>query len=124
MQPAIETNVVNVSSSAIEAIHELMNEKKLVGYSLRLFIAGKSCSGYQYGISLDDSISESDTSIEISGIRIVIDDQSLEFIKGTNLDFVDDERGKGFLIENPNMTQSCDCGDSSNMAASGCGGCC
>ena len=107
MQPAIDTKLVNVTPTAIQAIQELMTEKNLVGYAFRLFIAGKSCSGYQYGMSLDDSISETDSSIEISGIKVVVDNDSLELIKGSNLDFIDDERGKGFLIENPNMQQSC-----------------
>jgi len=122
MQPVIDTNLVNVSSTAIQAIQELLNEKNLVDHALRLFVAGKSCSGYQYGMSLDNSISETDTTVEISGIRVVIDNESLEFVKGTNLDFIDDERGKGFLIENPNMASSCDCG--SESADGGCGGCC
>ena len=122
MQPVIDTNLVNVSSTAVQAIQELLNEKNLVDHALRLFVAGKSCSGYQFGLSLDNNIAESDTSVEVSGIKIVVDNQSLEFVKGTNLDFIDDERGKGFLIENPNMATSCDCGGDSG---GGCvGGCC
>ena len=119
MQPVIDTNLVNVSSTAVQAIQELLNEKNLVDHALRLFVAGKSCSGYQFGLSLDNNIAESDTSVEVSGIKIVVDNQSLEFVKGTNLDFIDDERGKGFLIENPNMATSCDCGGDSG---GGCGG--
>ena len=121
MQPVIDTNLVSVSPSAVEAIQELLNEKNLVDHALRLFVAGKSCSGYQYGLSLDNNFADSDTSIEVSGIKIVVDNQSLEFVRGTNLDFIDDERGKGFLIENPNMASSCDCGGDSS---SGCGGGC
>jgi iron-sulfur cluster assembly accessory protein len=121
MQPVIDTNLVNVSSTAVQAIQELLNEKNLVDHALRLFVAGKSCSGYQFGLSLDNNIAESDTSVEVSGIKIVVDNQSLEFVKGTNLDFIDDERGKGFLIENPNMATSCDCGGDSG---GGCGGGC
>ena len=121
MQPVVDTNLVNVSSTAVQAIQELLNEKNLVDHALRLFVAGKSCSGYQFGLSLDNNIAESDTSVEVSGIKIVVDNQSLEFVKGTNLDFIDDERGKGFLIENPNMATSCDCGGDSG---GGCGGGC
>ena len=121
MQPVVDTNLVNVSSSAVQAIQELLNEKNLVDHALRLFVAGKSCSGYQFGLSLDNNIAESDTSVQVSGIKIVVDDKSLEFVKGTNLDFIDDERGKGFLIENPNMATSCDCGGDSG---GGCGGGC
>ena len=105
MQPAIDTKIVNVTSNAVQAIQDLMNEKNLVGYAFRLFISGRTCSGFQYGMSLDDSISDTDSSVEVSGIKVVIDNNSLEFIKGSNLDFIDDlniwklasERNNGLL---------------------------
>ena len=122
MQPAINTDLVSVSPTAAQAITELMSEKNLEGHALRLYVAGKSCSGYQYGISLDDSISETDTTTDVSGIIIVIDKDSFEYVKGATLDFIDDERGKGFLIQNPSMAQSCDCSGGAEES-NGCSGC-
>lgn len=115
MQPVIETDLITITPSAIQAIRDLLNERNLVGYALRLFVSGKTCSGFQYGMSLDDSTSDSDTSIEADGIKVVVDKEHLLYIKGAKLDFIDDERGKGFMVDNPSAAASCDCES---------GGCC
>ncbi|OGN75900.1 MAG: hypothetical protein A2X25_01795 [Chloroflexi bacterium GWB2_49_20] len=119
MQPVIQTDIITVSSSAVQAIRELLNERKLEGYALRLFVSGKTCSGYQYGMSLDDAIAESDISFDADGIKVVVDNASIDYLKGAKLDFIDDERGKGFLVDNPNLALSCSC-DSGGDG----GGCC
>lgn len=119
MQPVVETDSITVSSSAVQAIRDLLNERNLEGYALRLFVSGKSCSGYQYGMSLDDAIAETDISFVTDGIKMVVDNASIEYLKGATLDFIDDERGKGFMVDNPNMTPSCSCDGGGDD-----GGCC
>ena len=113
MQPVVETEIISVSPAAVKAIRDLLNERNLEGYALRIFVSGKTCSGYQFGMSLDESSSENDISIEKDGIKVVIDNESMEYVKGAKLDFIDDERGKGFMVDNPNATASCDCGSGS-----------
>lgn len=120
MQPVVETETITVSPSAVQAISELLNERNLEGYALRLFVSGKSCSGYQYGMSLDNAISETDISINADGIKVVVDNASIEYLKGAKLDFIDDERGKGFMVDNPNFSSTCGCGSEGD----GCGGSC
>jgi iron-sulfur cluster assembly accessory protein len=120
MQPVVETEIISVSPSAVKAIRDLLNERNLEGYALRIFVSGKTCSGYQYGMSLDESSSESDTSIETDGIKVVIDNESREYIKGGRLDFIDDERGKIFMIDNPNAAASCGCESGSSCESGGC----
>jgi len=115
MQPVVETDLIAITPSAIQAIRDLISERNLDGYALRIFVSGKTCSGYQYGMSLDESSSDSDTSIEAGGIKVVVDNESLVYIKGAKLDFIDDERGKGFMVDNPSAASSCDCES---------GGCC
>jgi len=125
MQPVVETETINVTPSAVQAISELLKERNLDGYALRLFISGKSCSGYQYGMTLDNAITETDISISVDDIKIVVDNASIEYLKGSKLDFIDDERGKGFMVDNPNVTSSCGCdsgGDGEGCGSSG--GCC
>jgi len=109
MQPVVETEIITVSPAAVQAIRDLLNERNLEGYALRVFVSGKTCSGYQYGMSLDESFSDTDTTIVVDGIKVVIDNESVEYIKGAKLDFIDDERGKGFMVDNPNAAASCDC---------------
>jgi iron-sulfur cluster assembly protein len=115
MQSVVETDLITITPNAIQAIRDLLNERNLSGYALRIFVSGKTCSGYQYGMSLDETSSDSDTSIEADGIKVVVDNESKEYIKGAKLDFIDDERGKGFMVDNPTTAVSCDCES---------GGCC
>lgn len=125
MQPVVETDIIAVTPSAVQAISELLKERNLEGYALRLFVAGKTCSGYQYGMSLDNSIAETDIHISVDSIKVIIDNASIEYLKGAKLDFIDDERGKGFMVDNPNAASSCGC--DSGGDAGGCGsggGCC
>jgi iron-sulfur cluster assembly accessory protein len=121
MQPTVQTDFIKVSPSAIRAIQDLMKERDLKGYALRVFVSGKTCSGYQYGMALDDNFTETDISVDTEGIKVVVDDASLEYLKGAKLDFIDDERGKGFMVDNPNVAASGGC-DSDNGC--GGGGCC
>jgi iron-sulfur cluster assembly accessory protein len=125
MQPVVETDTITVTSSAVQAIGDLLKERNLDGYALRLFVAGKTCSGYQYGMSLDNSVTDTDISISVDTIKVVVDNASIEYLKGAKLDFIDDERGKGFMVDNPNAASSCAC--DSGGDAGGCGnsgGCC
>ena len=125
MQPVVETDTITVTPSAVQAISELITERNLEGYSLRLFVAGKSCSGYQYGMSLDNAITETDISISVDAIKIVVDNASIEYLKGAKLDFIDDERGKGFMVDNPNAASSCGCDSGEDSGGCGSsGGCC
>jgi len=123
MQPVVETDTITVTPSAVQAINDLINERNLEGYALRLFVSGKTCSGYQYGMSLDDAIAETDVSIKVDNIKVVVDNASIEYLKGAKLDFIDDERGKGFLVDNPNVTSSCSCDSGCGSGGDG-GSCC
>jgi len=124
MQPVVETDIITVTPSAVQAISDLLKERNLEGYALRLFVAGRSCSGYQYGMSLDNSIIETDISINVENIKVVIDNASMEYMKGAKLDFIDDERGKGFLVDNPNAASSCGCDSGADGASCGSNGSC
>jgi iron-sulfur cluster assembly accessory protein len=108
----VETQTLNVSISATaaEAVRAMMLERQLdETYALRLYIAGRTCSGFQYGIAFDNAPRDTDMSSESQGLKILIDDQSIQYMAGCVVDFIDDERGKGFLIENPNQLPSCSC---------------
>lgn len=123
MQPVVSTDVLSISPSAVKAIRDLLTERNLVNHSLRVFVAGKTCSGYQYGMSLDENTAENDTAFESDGVKVIVDNASLEYLKGAKLDFIDDERGKGFLVDNPNVT-ACNCGSETSGCGSDSGSCC
>ncbi len=79
---------------------------------LRLSVSGGGCSGFQYNFALDDQQAEDDLVIPEGGIKVLIDSTSLEFLKGSEVDYVDDLIGASFKVTNPNATASCGCGTS------------
>jgi iron-sulfur cluster assembly protein len=99
---------------------------------LRVFVAGGGCSGFQYGMSLEEETSEGDQTFEINGVKVIIDPRSATYVEGAEIDFVESMMGGGFKIDNPNAASSCGCGQSftpkegeeeAEPVASGCGGC-
>jgi iron-sulfur cluster insertion protein len=79
---------------------------------LRLAVNGGGCSGFQYNFDLDDKSADDDLVIEQGGIKVLVDPTSLEFLKGAELDYVDDLIGSSFKVNNPNAASSCGCGTS------------
>ena len=84
------------------------------GKPLRIFVQGGGCSGFQYGFTFDAK-KDDDTLVATGGIEVVIDPQSATYLKDATVDFVEDMRGAGFSVTNPNATGgSCGCGKSFN----------
>ncbi len=79
---------------------------------LRLAVSGGGCSGFKYGFTFDDSRTGDDVAFERDGITLVIDNTSLELVKGAEIDFVEDMMGASFQVRNPNAASSCGCGNS------------
>ena len=84
------------------------------GKPLRIFVQGGGCSGFQYGFTFDAK-KDDDTVVSTGGIEVVIDPQSATYLKDAKVDYVEDFRGAGFSVTNPNATGgSCGCGKSFN----------
>ena len=79
---------------------------------LRLAVTGGGCSGFQYNFAIDEIRLDDDLVLERDGARILIDPVSLDFLKGSEIDFTDDLIGQSFRVNNPNATSSCGCGTS------------
>ena len=79
---------------------------------LRVTVSGGGCSGFQYGFSLDDQRNDDDRLFERNGVGVVIDEVSLDLLKGSEIDFVEDLIGSYFAIKNPNASSTCGCGSS------------
>jgi iron-sulfur cluster insertion protein len=82
---------------------------------LRLAVSGGGCSGFQYGFSFDDTKQADDSVFERDGVSLVIDEVSLELVKGAEIDFVEDMMGAAFQVKNPNAASSCGCGNSFSL---------
>jgi iron-sulfur cluster insertion protein len=81
------------------------------GKELRIFIQGGGCSGFQYGFTFDDR-QDGDTVIESGGVKVLVDPMSAPYLAGAKVDFVEDLRGSGFVVDNPNAVRTCGCGHS------------
>ena len=103
---------LNVSNQAIAKIKALLDQETNNNLSLRVFVTGGGCSGFQYGFKLDDEQDDEDTKISNAGISVVIDSLSMQYIYGSTLDYTEDLEGSKFIIENPNAVTTCGCGSS------------
>lgn len=109
-QTQVET--ISLTPSAADAVRDLLAKRDLEGYGLRVYIKGGGCSGYQYGMALDDNIRDEDLVIECHDVKVIVDEVSIDYMRGATVDFVDDLMGSGFKVENPNATAACGCGSS------------
>lgn len=78
----------------------------------RITVSGGGCAGFQYGFSLDHAVQEDDQVFEENGVKVVVDEASLPFLEGAEVDYVEELIGSYFLIKNPNASTSCGCGNS------------
>jgi iron-sulfur cluster assembly protein len=108
----IRESEINLTVAAADAVRGLLKERDAEGHALRVFVAGGGCSGYQYGMALEPETRESDLVFEQHGVRVVVDEVSINYLRGANIDFVNDVMASGFKIENPNATSACGCGNS------------
>jgi len=114
---------ITLTPAAIQAVRELLTKRNLENYALRVFVSGGGCSGVQYGMALEANIREQDHQFDFDGIKVVVDEISIEQLQGATVDYVDDVMGSGFKIENPNAVSGCGCGNSSSGSNSGGCGC-
>ena len=115
------TPTIILSTAASDAIRNILSERNLEGYALRVYVAGGGCCGVNFGMALDNNIRDVDTTFEANGVQVVVDEVSIDYLRGATIDFVNDPvRGAGFAVESPNaMSHShehgegeCACGGS------------
>jgi iron-sulfur cluster assembly accessory protein len=117
-QPAVETSVITMTTTAADKVRELLKQENDPSLGLRIFVAGGGCSGLQYGMTLDEE-QEGDTVIPEQGFKVLVDEMSLGYITGSEVDYVDSLMGAGFTVNNPNAVSSCGCGHSFKTAGGG-----
>jgi iron-sulfur cluster assembly accessory protein len=106
--------MINVTEIAAEKISALLQDENKPGAGLRVFVQGGGCSGFQYGLMIDEGDGDAavDQVFEVNGVRLLVDPISLRYLKGAEVDFVDNNVGGGFTIKNPNAKSTCGCGSS------------
>jgi len=114
-QVVTETDVISVTPVAAEKVRELITQENDPTLGHRIFVAGGGCSGLQYGMTLDEE-QEGDTLIAMGDFKIFIDEMSIQYISGSEVDYVDSLMGAGFTVNNPNAVSTCGCGHSFKTA--------
>jgi iron-sulfur cluster assembly protein len=124
----IEQATVTLTGEALTQLKSLLDKESSSEVALRVFVSGGGCSGLQYGMAFDDATRPGDEVVEQDGVRVVIDDFSAPYLRGSEIDYVDSLMGAGFTVHNPNAVRSCSCGhsfdagdDASTASSCGCG---
>ncbi|MEM9879608.1 MAG: iron-sulfur cluster insertion protein ErpA [Pseudomonadota bacterium] len=112
MQDVSPPPPMSVSANAARRISQLIAQQGNPGLKLRLGVTGGGCSGFQYTFAFDENTEDGDIIIEKDGVEVLIDDMSLMYVMGSELDFVEDLVGASFQVKNPNAQSSCGCGTS------------
>ncbi|GAC1350890.1 MAG: iron-sulfur cluster insertion protein ErpA [Ktedonobacteraceae bacterium] len=110
-----ETNIVTLTETAATRVRELLQQENNPALGLRIFVAGGGCSGLQYGMTLDDE-QEGDTVITLADVKVLVDEMSVGYLTGSEVDYVDSLMGAGFVVNNPNAVSACGCGHSFKTA--------
>jgi iron-sulfur cluster assembly accessory protein len=118
----IDTSTVTLSAAAADAVRNILAERNLEGYALRVYVAGGGCCGVNFGMALDNNFRDVDTTFESNGVKVVVDEVSIEYLRGATVDFVNDPvRGAGFAVDSPAAKSH---GHEHGEGGCGCGGSC
>jgi iron-sulfur cluster insertion protein len=111
---AIAENPINVTDTAAGKITQLITEEDKDEAGLRVFVQGGGCSGFQYGLMIEDGVGDAETDkiFQSKGIKLFVDPISIRYLAGAEVDFIDNLEGGGFTIKNPNAKTTCGCGQS------------
>ena len=103
---------VGLTSTAVEKVRETIEAQNLAGHLLRIAVVGGGCSGYNYDLDLVREPKGTDLTYEVGGIQVAVDRQSVDFLDGTVIDFVESLQGAGLKFNNPKAKATCGCGTS------------
>jgi iron-sulfur cluster insertion protein len=103
--------MITITELAASKIRDLISEDS-EAKGLRVYVRGGGCSGYSYGMLLEEKITEDDTVVEMNGVKVIVDPQSMPLISGSEVDYSDSLQGAGFKIKNPQAKTTCGCGSS------------
>lgn len=100
------------TDAAATKVKSLIEQENNDNLKLRVFVQGGGCSGFQYGFTFDENITDGDTEVEKGGVTLLIDPMSFQYLVGAEIDYTEGLEGAQFVIRNPNATTTCGCGSS------------
>ncbi len=100
------------TDNAASKVKQLIEEEGNENLKLRVFVSGGGCSGFEYGFTFDELISEDDMVIEKNSVKLLVDPMSFQYLIGAEIDYQENLQGAQFVIKNPGATSTCGCGSS------------
>jgi iron-sulfur cluster assembly protein len=113
-----DTSLVVLSEAAAGKLTELVEAEQNPNMGLRVYVYSGGCSGFRYGMMLEDQPSSEDVTVETRGIKVYVDRNSTQYLEGAEIDYLDTLMGAGFTVNNPNAVSGCGCGSSFRTAES------
>ena len=110
--------LVVLSEAAAGKLQELVTAEQNPAMGLRVYVYSGGCSGFRYGMMLEDQPSSEDVTVESRGIKVYVDRNSTQYLGGSEIDYLDTLMGAGFTVNNPNAVSACGCGSSFRTADS------
>ncbi len=104
--------MLHLTDLAVTKVSEFLVKHERPDALLRVRVVGGGCSGFQYQLALDEESRDGDQIFEQNGVKMLVDEKSLPFLNGTEIDYVEDIMGAGFRFNNPNAVSNCGCGES------------
>jgi len=115
----VQPTVLSLTDAAASKLHELTKEEASPDIGLRVYVYSGGCSGYRYGMMLEDAPTPDDKVLAINGVKVYVDGNSVSLLEGSQIDYVDTLMGAGFTVNNPNAVSGCGCGSSFRTADDG-----
>lgn len=103
---------LQVSAAAAGKVRALLEEEGNPALKLRVFVTGGGCSGFSYGFTFDEEQAEDDSAVEQEGVTVLVDPMSFQYLVGARIDYREDLSGSQFVVDNPNASATCGCGNS------------
>lgn len=112
--------MISITPAAAQKVKGILEQEKanVPQGGLRIYVQGGGCSGFQYGMVLDEA-ADGDQIFESDGIKVIVDPMSLRYLEGAQVDYKEDLMGGGFAIKNPNAKSTCGCGHSFQAGSEG-----
>lgn len=109
--------MVTMTGNAVSQLKDIIKKQGKNDTALRVYVSPGGCSGFSYGMSLDDERADDDQTFDYEGVKVVVDPFSLQYLEGSEVDYVEALMGGGFTVQNPNAVKACACGQSFDTAS-------
>jgi iron-sulfur cluster assembly accessory protein len=112
----VQPTVLSLTDAAASKLREITAEEANPNVGLRVYVYSGGCSGFKYGMMIEDAPTEEDKVLKANGVTVYVDGKSIDLLQGAQIDYVDTLMGAGFTVNNPNAVSGCGCGSSFRTA--------